>query len=893
MPQVVVVADMAGIVRGANAEASRLFARSHEELVGAAVATLVPERYAQHLDRFLRQFAVAPERRLLDRNEEIAVLRRDGTEIPVQFGLAPLQAGGALHVVATMIDLTERKRAEQALRVSEEKFSRVFRASPDAISVSDEETGVIFDINDGFERLLAYTRAETVGRSALELGVWAEPADRARLVETLRSQGTVRDFQTCFHRKNGERRTFLLAAEPVQILGRNCIVLVSRDIEQRVRRERSLRESEERFSKAFLGSSDAIAISKFGTGIVIEVNASFERFFGQARKDVLGRTVAELGLWQDPEQNLRLVETLLAEGSVRDCVMQTRRSDGSLRPCLLSADRIEIAGRPCVVMIMRDITERVLVEQALRESEEKFSKAFRASPDAMTVAELDTGRYIEINDGFERLFHCRREEIIGRSAVELGLWDDPAMPVRLRAELQRLGSVRDFEVSAHTRDGTALTCRLHAESVELGGRPCFVAALHDITESRRAEEAKAVLEHQLRQAQKLEALGQLAGGIAHDFNNILTPILAYTELALEDAERPGDVRAHLGHVCDAGLRARDLVRQILTFSRRQKQERRPARLQTVIQEAITLLRSTLPASIEIELKVDASTPVVLAEPSQIHQVIMNLATNAAHAMRQRPGRLTVALDEQLIEATAARTMPDLHPGRHVRLAISDTGHGMDAATLRRIFEPFFTTKGPGEGTGLGLAVVHGIVKDHEGAVTVESAPGEGTTFTLYFPVAGAAPALPPAPRAAAAGGSGQHVLFVDDEVVICELARTTLTRAGYHVTAHSDPVAALQQFREFPSAFDVVITDMSMPRLTGLMLTEEILNIRPEIPVLLATGYSGEWTSEGVRQLGIRELLGKPLSHEELAAAVRRAIDATAEMEVAGETGAGAFDPVD
>jgi CheY-like chemotaxis protein len=300
-----------------------------------------------------------------------------------------------------------------------------------------------------------------------------------------------------------------------------------------------------------------------------------------------------------------------------------------------------------------------------------------------------------------------------------------------------------------------------------------------------------------------------------------------------------------------------LVKQILTFSRQNEQERHPTQLGLVIKEALKLLRATVPVTIEFKSRL-AEVPTVLAAPTQIHQIIMNLGTNAWHAMRDQAGVLEVTLAPLQVDTELARLHPDLRPGPYVKLSISDTGCGMSRATLERIFDPFFTTKGPGEGTGLGLAVVHGIMKSHDGTITVYSEPGKGTVFHLYFPAFEADPGQTPTEQAAIPQGHGVRVLFVDDEEALTRVGRTMLERLGYHVTTQTGPLQALALFRARPQDFDLVLTDYTMPGMTGLQLTRQLLAIRPDIPVILTTGYSAMLTPDSLQDAGIRELILKP-----------------------------------
>ncbi len=843
-------------------------------LTGYAPAELIENRRVSYA-----QLIVAADRAAVWEAVQAAVAKREAFELRYRIvtadgaekwvwerGLGLFDAGGRLVDLEGFItDVTATVQAEAALRSSEEKFSKAFRASPDAISVSELATGRMIDVNEGFVRISGYTRDEIIGRTSAELGFWTAPETRAQIMTELAERGAVRELPVEARMRNGETRAFLLSAERVEIGGRPCLVIVSRDISEQKRAEQALRESEEKFSKAFRASPDAFSLSDFETTKFIAVNEGFVRIFGYSREEVIGRSARELGLWLELRDRERMLAEVEATGSVRNlqtCFRTRRNGD---RQFLLSAERVEISGRPCLVVVSHDITEQKRAEQALRESEEKFARAFRASPTALTITELPSGRYVDVNAGFERTMGHTREEVVGRTAIEIGIWADlQDRAVFIRRMLQNR-IVRDLECTFVTRAGQPVITLVSADMIEIGGKTCALSVIHDITEQRRAEQARSALETQLRQTQKLEALGQLAGGIAHDFNNILTGILAYAELIQLDAERPAEVRKHVAAVKAASRRASDLVRQILTFSRRQAPERKPVKLSAVVREALKLLRSTLPRTIEIVEQIDDLAPVVLADATQIHQVLMNLCTNAAHAMQDRPGRLAVTLATCEVRAGERAAPASVAPGRHARLTVADTGRGMDAATLSRIFEPFFTTKEPGHGTGLGLAVVHGIVEEHDGVITVRSAPGAGTTFDIYFPEfcaldLDAAPAETPLPR-----GTGQRVLFVDDEEAIARAVVDLLGRLGYRVTMHTDPRAAWSAFDRAPTEFDLVVTDLTMPHWTGLELARRLLARRPDVPIVLSTGHGGAWTPESVRMLGLRSMIGKPLTVTSLA----------------------------
>jgi PAS domain S-box-containing protein len=481
--------------------------------------------------------------------------------------------------------------------------------------------------------------------------------------------------------------------------------------------------------------------------------------------------------------------------------------------------------------------------------------------DVVTLLNAD-GLVIYESPSASRLFGYPQGHLLGKSPVPLVHPDDlPAARQSMRQLLENSNPGVPVSVRFRHADGQWI----HIESLGVNllnqkGVNGVLVTTRDITERKRAEEIKAKLETQLRQAQKMEALGTLAGGIAHDFNNMLAVIAGFTELARADAEQHPEILDSLTQIAVASDRATDLVRQILAFSRQGKNERKPMRLQFIVKECLKLLASTLPSAIEIVSDIASEPLVVRADPTQIHQVMMNLCVNAAHAMRDKRGRLSVTLDTFVLDGSLAAKHIDIKPGVYARLVVADTGHGMSADTLKRIYDPFFTTKAQGEGTGLGLAVVQGIVKDHDGAILVESQAGVGTTFQLFFPIEAEKAEKEDVIKVVIPRGHGEHILYVDDEPALCESAQSLLQNLGYQVTIHSQPAKALAHFKELPLAFDLVITDLSMPGMSGVDFAMELLKINPDTPVILTSGFVGSWTNELAKTAGIREIVLKPVT---------------------------------
>lgn len=463
----------------------------------------------------------------------------------------------------------------------------------------------------------------------------------------------------------------------------------------------------------------------------------------------------------------------------------------------------------------------------------------------------------------------RTNEIIGKNDYDLPWSREEADSYRMCDEQVIISgkAMYDLEEPVTHADGrqkTVITSKVPLRD-QNGNVFGVLGILFDITERKHMEES-------IKQTQKMEAIGTLAGGIAHDFNNILGSIIGYTELSIDETARDSRSSGYLKQVLQSALRAKELVRQILTFSRKGREERIPIHLSPIINEEAKLLRSTLPATIEIQQKIEDSTGMVNADSTQMHQVVMNLCTNAAHAMQESGGVLEIVLDSIIITPESIKKYPDLLPGPYMVMKISDTGTGIDKAILHRIFEPFFTTKDKDKGTGMGLAVVHGIVRDHGGDIFVESRFLEGTTFTVLLPKIIPESHEEKKPESDAPQGKG-HILLIDDEKMLLDLGERILTSLGYDVTTKTGSIEAFEAFRQSPGLYDVVISDQTMPHMTGYSLSREILKINPSTRIILCTGYSDTITPEKAHSVGIKMLLFKPIRKIELAEAIRQVLD--------------------
>lgn len=530
----------------------------------------------------------------------------------------------------------------------------------------------------------------------------------------------------------------------------------------------------------------------------------------------------------------------------------------------------------------RDISERKLAEEALR-AEHAFRSAViaRAAEGICVCHNIPESPYVKFTVWNERM-----TEITGYTMEEINrlgwyqtMYPDPEVRDRAIERMERMRKREDLrgEVWEITRaDGERRLVNISTSILtDIDGAVHALALMIDVTEHKEMERTKEKLAAQLFQAQKMEALGTLAGGIAHDFNNILGAMMGFAELSSLAIPETNEGREYLENILTAGERAHHLVKQILSFSRQEKTERKLVSLQPVIKETIRFLRASLPATIDIHSHLKAEKTMVVADPTQIHQVLLNLATNSAHAMEAKGGVLEISMDERIFPKETISEMPlyeSLHPGPYLELKVSDTGHGMEPQVLERIFEPFFTTKEPGKGTGMGLSMVYGIIKDHEGMILADSQPGHGSTFRVLLPVVEAqlveaAPDLSrPLPR-----GKGR-ILFVDDDRDFYLAGQRMLALLGYEVVAHSSSRQALKEFKSQPQRFDLIISDQTMPGLTGLELAAACLSKRPNVPFILVTGFSETVTPGKVQDLGIKEVVTKPFNLKQIGEIVKKVL---------------------
>jgi PAS domain S-box-containing protein len=646
-------------------------------------------------------------------------------------------------------------------------------------------------------------------------------------------------------------------------LGMERVVIELREeVMERRRAEEALRESEEKFRLTFNSSPDAVIITRLRDGLYIDINDGFTQLTGFTHADIAGKAASDIDIWYDPSDREKMIRTLREKGVCINLEARFRKKDGIVTTALLSARVISLEGEPHIMSITRDISER---KQAEAERERLMSAIEQAS-ETIVITETD-GTIQYVNPAFEKTTgHTCREAVGENPRILKSGFHDRGFYQDLWNTITA-GKTWKGRMVNRRKDGSIYTEEASISPVlnESGTIVNYVGVKRDITK-------EIDLEKRVAHSQRIEAIGALAGGIAHDFNNLLFPIIGMSEMLLEDIPPETFHHEHVEVIYNAARRAGDLVKQILSFSRQSKYQKTPVQIQQILKEALKLSRATIPSDIEIHPDIQNDCGLVMADPTQIHQIAINLITNAYHAVEAAGGAISVSLKE-IEPSTDELSGISTEPGKYALLTVSDTGQGIDPSVMNRIFEPYFTTKAQGKGSGLGLSVVYGIIKEHGGDIRVYSDVGKGATFHVYLPLLKDAAKTEDTDTLVIHETGSERILIVDDEESIVRLEQMMLARLGYHVTARTSSVEALAAFKATPGEFDLVMTDMNMPKMTGVQLTLELISIRPDIPVILCTGFSEKISEEKAKAMHIRGFLMKPVVKTEMSKMVRKVLD--------------------
>lgn len=779
--------------------------------------------------------------------------------------------GKAIRIVGTHVDISERVKSQKELEKEKDKFQSYMKYLPGVAYIKDNLGRYVY-LNETFETTFQTKLELWQGKTDSELKFFPDEIIDELVKNDNQVLNTNQPLRIVEHVPVGDQLHHWLAIK-FPISGRNdketFLAGIAIDITNRISIEDALKESEKRFRLAFENANDGVCLVEI-SGKIAKVNKRMCEIFGYSKTELESMTVHEIAYPEDKELSTKFIQKSV-KGETDSFVFEKRylHQNGSVVFGQVSSSVIKNEeGEPLYfISHVQDITKK---KKAEAERERLLSAIEQVGE--MVVITDSSGIIQYVNPAFTDTTGYSKQESIGQNPRFLKSGKHDRSFYKSLWDTILSGNQWSGRLVNRRKDGSLYTteCSISTVKNQENVIQNFVWISSDITE-------KMELEKRVQHGQQLESIGNLAGGIAHDFNNILSSIIGFTELALDDSEKGTNIEDNLQEVYAAGKRAKDLVSQILAFARQSEKEIKPIRVDTVVEEVLQFIRSSIPTTIKIRKHIDSKS-LILGNQTQVHQIMMNLCTNAEYAMEDKGGILEVSLKDILIKKGSEKNILGLKPKNYIEIKVSDTGVGMTPDTLRSIFKPYFTTKGPGEGTGMGLAMVYGIVESYGGKIYVDSKLGKGSVFKIYLPVTRKRRDHRSYELTELPSGT-ERILLVDDEVSIVKMGCQILDRLGYSVTVRTSSLEALELFQAKPNDFDIVVTDMTMPNMTGDRLAVELMKIRPDIPVILCTGYSKKISDETASKIGIKAFAYKPVAKADLATTVRKVLDEATKSE--------------
>jgi PAS domain S-box-containing protein len=861
-PAPMVIADIgSGVFINVNQRWLEMLGYSRDELLGKTSTEVGiwkdPEVRGHAVARFQAESSLY--------NYPVEFITKTGELRSALWSAEKISLQGQEFMLSLITDVTEQKGAEKKLQESEEKFSVAFNSSPDAININRLEDGLYVDINDGFTSLTGFTKADVSKKTSLDLALWADAADRDRLVTALKENGYCENLEARFRRKDGTVGLGLMSARLISLSGKAHIISVTRDISKIRKIEREILEQKLLFETMFNAIEDGVFLTDT-KGLILLANKSMESLFGYCQEEFIGNT-AEF-LYPDADQYQKVDWTKDGKRALisdRVPVAKHRSKSGNEFPGEVFGAKLFDKNNKWIghLAIIHDISER----QAREVERERLVAAIEQTRDAIVITDK-TGLIQYVNPSFESVTGYSRDEVLQQNLSFLKSGEQTSSFYQKMWQMLNSGKTFKGRLVNRHKDGNFFTEEMTISPIFDGDGQIihFVAVKSDITE-------QMLLESQLQHAQKMEAVGRLTGGVAHDFNNILGVIIGYTELALQDVEPQQKIHGDLIKILAAAKRSADIVRQLLAFSRKQTVSPKVLNLNKAVKGIFEILRSLIGEHIELSWTAESDPLMIKIDSTQVDQILANLCVNAKDAIGSCNGRagkiiietMQVALDEQYCASHIG-----FYPGRFVQLSVSDNGCGIEKKHLNRIFEPFYSTKNVGQGTGLGLSTVYGIVTQNNGFINVYSEPGRGTTFKVYIPLREEAECtLAKKTSNKSRRSQGETVLLVEDDPALLSMAQQMLESLGYTVLPADRPTEAIGLATKYGGKIDMILTDVVMPEMTGKELISAITSFYPEVKVLFMSGYTANIIAcNGILDEGI-QFIQKPYTIDDLAGKVR------------------------